>query len=233
MDTNKKVYIVEDVSVIRLMLEQCMIENGFDVVGSSPSAENAWNEINTTQVDLVLLDINLVGNKNGIWLGEKLNKELHIPFIYITANQDQNASEIILDTNPVGFIVKPINTIQLITTVKIALNLHAKTNKKQLLIQDGLKAINLTIDDIYFIQSDGNYLHIYLETTHFLIRSTMDAFIEKLDQDSFVRIHQRYVINTNKKFELIDDDVYMINRTLSVSAKYRKELKELKDKMNW
>jgi DNA-binding LytR/AlgR family response regulator len=230
MDTNKKVYIVEDVSVIRLMLEQCMVENGFDVVGSSPSAENAWNEINTLYVDLVLLDINLVGNKNGIWLGKKLNQELQIPFIYITANQDHHASEIILETNPVGFIVKPINSLQLITTVKIALNLHAKTNKKQLLIQDGLKAINLTIDDIYFIQSDGNYLHIYLETTHFLIRSTMDAFLEKLDQDSFVRIHQRYVINTNKKFELIDDEIFMINKTLSISLKYRNELK---DKMNW
>lgn len=230
MDTNKKVYIVEDVSVIRLMLEQCMIENGFDVVGSSPSAESAWDEINTMQVDLALLDINLVGEKNGIWLGKKLNQELQIPFIYITANQDQHASEIILETNPVGFIVKPINTLQLITTVKIALNLHAKTNKRQILIQDGLKAINLTIDDIYFIQSDGNYLHIYLETTHFLIRSTMDAFVEKLNQDSFVRIHQRFVINTNKQFELLDDEVYMINKTLNVSVKYRKELK---DKMNW
>jgi DNA-binding LytR/AlgR family response regulator len=229
MNTNKKIYIVEDVSIIRLMLEQCMIENGFDVVGSSPSAENAWDEINTIQVDLVLLDINLVGEKNGIWLGEKLNKELHIPFIYITANQDQHASEIILETNPVGFIVKPINTLQLITTVKIALNLHSKTSKKQLLIQDGLKAINLNIEDIYFIQSDGNYLHIYLETTHFLIRSTMDAFIEKLNQDSFVRIHQRFVINTNKQFELIDDEIFMINKTLNVSLKYRKELK---DKMN-
>jgi len=230
MNSNKKIYIVEDVSIIRLMLEQCMLENGFDVCGSSPNAENAWSEIKTMPVDLVLLDINLVGNKNGIWLGEKLNRELNIPFIYITANQDQHTSDLILETNPVGFIVKPINTLQLITTVKIALNLHAKTNKKQLLIQDGLKAINLTIDDIYFIQSDGNYLHIYLETTNFLIRSTMDAFMEKLTHDSFVRIHQRFVINTNKKFELIDDEVYIINKTLSVSAKYRKELK---DKMNW
>lgn len=169
MNSSKKIYIVEDVSIIRLMLEQCMIENGFDVCGSSPKAETAWDEIKTMPVDLVLLDINLVGNKNGIWLGEKLNKELNIPFIYITANQDQHASESILETNPVGFIVKPINTIQLITTVKIALHLNTSSAKKQLLIQDGLKAINLTVDDIYYIQSDGNYLHIYLETTHFLI----------------------------------------------------------------
>ncbi len=227
MDPRKKIYIVEDVSIIRLMLEQCMIENGFDVTGSSPSAEDAWDELQKQKVDLVLLDIQLIGDKNGIWLGKKLSTELQIPFIYITANQDQHSSAAILETNPMGFIVKPINTIQLITTAMIALNLNSPSHKKQILIQDGLKAINLTIDDIYYIQSDGNYLHIYLETTHFLIRQTMDAFLEKLTQASFVRIHQRYVINTNKKFVLTGDEIQIKDTSLSVSAKYRKELKQL------
>lgn len=221
----KKIYIVEDVTIIRLMLEQCMTENGFEVVGSSPSAEEAWNELQKQKVDLVLLDIKLVGEHSGIWLGKKLNQELQIPFIYITANQDQRTSENILETNPVGFIVKPINNMQLITTVKIALNLNAASHKKQILIQDGLKSINLTIDDIYYIQSDGNYLHIFLETTHFLIRHTMDAFLEKLSQASFVRIHQRYVLNTNKKFMLIGDEVIIKDTSLSVSVKYKKDLK--------
>ncbi len=226
MTLHKKIYIVEDVSIIRLMLEQCMTENGFDVMGSSPGAEQAWNELQKQKADLVLLDIHLIGEKNGIWLGKKLNQELQIPFIYITANQNQHSSEEILQTNPVGFIVKPINTLQLITTVKIALNLNAASHKKQILIQDGLKAINLTIDDIFYIQSDGNYLHIYMETTHFLIRHTMDAFLDKLSQASFIRIHQRYVINTNKKFELIGDFVHIKDNALSISAKYRKDLKQ-------
>lgn len=220
-----KVYIVEDVSIIRLMLEQSMIENGFEVVGSSPSAELAWDEIVSLKVDLVLLDIHLIGEKNGIWLGDKINKELQIPFIYITANQDQHSSAEILETNPVGFIVKPINNMQLITTARIALKLNVINQKKQVVIQDGLKSINLTIDDIYYIQSDGNYLHIYLETTHFLIRNTMDAFLEKLNQESFVRIHQRYTINSNKPFKFDNDNIIVKDSVLSVSAKYKKELK--------
>lgn len=226
MNKSKRVYIVEDVSIIRLMLEQVMSENGFDVVGSSPNAESAWEELLELRADLVLLDIQLIGNKNGIWLGKKLNQELKIPFIYITANQDHHSSEEILETNPVGFIVKPINNIQLITSAKIALNLNnVASQKKQILIQDGLKSINLVIDDIFYIQSDGNYLHIFLETTHFLIRNTMDAFLEKLPEDNFVRIHQRYVINTTKNFELKGDNVQIKDTVLSVSAKYRKDLK--------
>ncbi len=221
----KRIYIVEDISIIRLMLEECMIENGFDVCGSCPEAEKAWVEISKFKPDLVLLDIQLVGNKNGIWLGKKLNEELHIPFVYITANQDERMSTEILETSPVGFIVKPINTIQLILTVKIALNLNTTTQKKQVIIQDGLKAINLTIEDIYFMQSDGNYLNIYLETTHFLIRSTLDAFLIKLNQDSFVRIHQRYAINTHKEFKLEGDNIYIKNSILKISDKYKSEIK--------
>jgi DNA-binding LytR/AlgR family response regulator len=221
----KRIYIVEDISIIRLMLEECMIENGFDVCGSSPEAEKAWVEISKFKPDLVLLDIQLVGNKNGIWLGKKLNEELHVPFVYITANQDERMSTEILETSPVGFIVKPINTIQLILTVKIALNLNTTTQKKQVIIQDGLKAINLTIEDIYYIQSDGNYLDIYLETTHFLIRSTMDAFLTKLNQDSFVRIHQRYSINTHKEFKLEGDTIYIKDSILKISDKYKSEIK--------
>ena len=221
----KRIYIVEDISIIRLMLEECMIENGFEVCGSAPEAENALVEIGRLKPDLVLLDIQLVGNKNGVWLGNKLNQEQHIPFIYITANQDERMSTEILETNPVGFIVKPINTIQLILTVKIALNQNANTQKKQVIIQDGLKAINLTIEDIFYIQSDGNYLNIYLETTHFLIRSTLDAFLAKLNQDSFVRIHQRYAINTHKEFKLSGENIYIKDSILKISEKYKSEIK--------
>jgi DNA-binding LytR/AlgR family response regulator len=224
---NKKVYIVEDISIIRLMLEQTMIENDFEVVGSSATAEKAWKEINENKPDLVLLDINLVGEKSGIWLGQQIYEYLKIPFIYITAYQDHYTSEEILNTHPVGFIVKPINTIQLITTAKIALDIQIPSIKKQLLIQDGLKAFNLNLDDIYFIQSEGNYIHIFLEESHLLIRSTMESFIEKLPNGPFIRIHQRYVINKTKRLEYDNEQVYILGKALSVSSKYKKDLMEL------
>lgn len=220
-----KVYIVEDVSVIRMMLEQCMEENGFEVVGSSPSAEDAWEDINNIQIDLILLDIQLVGERNGIWLGGKIDQKLKIPFIYITANQDHKTSLAVMATNPVGFIIKPINIIQLITTAKIALNQNQNNSKKQLLIQDGLKSISLTIDDIYYFQSEGNYLHIYLENSHFLIRSTLDDFLDKLPKENFLRIHQRNAFNIEKRFVYTEDHINILNTSLSVSTKYKKELK--------
>lgn len=54
----------------------------------------------------------------------------------------------------------------------------------------------------------------------------MDAFIDKLAQSSFVRIHQRFVINTHKKFEIMEDYILIKGTELSISLKYKKELKE-------
>jgi DNA-binding LytR/AlgR family response regulator len=83
----------------------------------------------------------------------------------------------------------------------------------------------LDLEKRYYIQSDGNYLNIYLETTHFLIRSTLDAFLAKLNQDSFVRIHQRYAINTHKEFKLSGENIYIKDSILKISEKYKGEIK--------
>lgn len=226
MHQKNKVFIVEDVSFIRMMLEECLRENGYEVVGSSPSAEKAWDSICSSAVDLVLTDINLVGEKNGIWLGHNINTQLTIPHIFITAYQVQYTSNEVMETNPAGFIIKPINTIQLITTVKIALNQNTDKIKNHILVQDGLKAINLCMDDICYIQSEGNYLHIFLEDSHVLVRSTFSSFFERLDNTKFVRIHMRYAINLTKKYQLDTDYVYMNGKALSISSSYKKELKK-------
>lgn len=225
-----KVYIVEDISIVRLMLEECMKSNGFEVVGSSPSAELAWEEIQSLEIDLVLLDIQLIGQKTGIWLGQKINQNLQIPFIYITANENQKTAEEVLQTNPVGFIIKPINIIQLITTAKIALNVKTNNQQKQVIIQDGLKSINLSIDDIYFLQSEGNYLHIYMKNSHFLVRSSLEDLLEKLNDKKFIRIHQRFAFNLEKKFEYSNDRINILDRYLNVSTKYKGDLKLKLDK---
>ena len=99
---SKKFFIVEDVALNRMMLEMELKKNGFIVSGTAINAEEALKKIIRVLPDLVLLNINLIGERNGLWLGKELNKlEKQIPFIYITAYQDNYTSEEILETNPV------------------------------------------------------------------------------------------------------------------------------------
>lgn len=221
----KQIYVVEDTAVTRLMLITILEENGYTVIGSTSLAEIAWDEIQKLNPDLVLTDINLPGDKNGIWLGKQLNNQTTIPFIYITAYQDQHTSEEITNTSPMGFIVKPINSIQLITTINIALNLNRHATKNNVLIQDGQRTININTDEIDYLQSEGNYVHIYMENNHFLIRTTLTNLLEKLPKENFQRIHQRTAFNINKKFKFTKDTIEINGLSLSISDKFKEEIK--------
>ena len=62
-----KIYIVEDMTITRAALEDTILNNGFALAGSAATAEKAWQDIqDTVNPDLILLDINLAGEKDGI-----------------------------------------------------------------------------------------------------------------------------------------------------------------------
>lgn len=219
------IYIVEDLVMNRLMIETILKNNGFQIAGSNSKAENAWIEIQKTNPNLILLDINLAGEKDGLWLGEQIYNYLKTPVIYITAYEDKHTSDRILETHPMGFLVKPINPIQLLTTINIALNLNHTPSNNHIILQDGMRTINIQINDIIYLQSEGNYVHIYMENNHFLIRITLSQLLEKLPQNKFQRIHQRNAIHINKEFTIQKDIIEIKGIKLSISDKYKAELK--------
>ena len=124
----KNIYIVEDVAISRMSLETMLLENEYEVVGSAASAETAWKEIQSLPVDLILLDINLSGEKNGVWLAQQIRKNLNISIVYLTAFGDQQTLKEVLETKPNGYLMKPYQEPTLLTTIDIALLNFSKTH---------------------------------------------------------------------------------------------------------
>jgi len=224
MNTRNKIYVVEDIAITRLMIINTLEKNGYEIVGESNSAEKAWKEISKLSPNLVLLDINLYGEKDGLWLGKQIDQYLKIPFIYITAYQDQHTTNEILETHPIGFIVKPINAIQLITTINIALD-RKQDNKSQMIrIQDGKKVLNLDMDDILYLQSEGNYVHIYMENTRLMVRNSLNNLLENFPKDKYLRIHLRTAINPQKEFIFSNNELILRGVKLSISNSYKQSV---------
>ena len=98
------------------------LEKDYDVTINVITVEDAILKIGEIQPDLILLDINLRSDKDGITLGEYLLKKDSIPFIYITSNYDKTTLDRVKDTRPYGFIVKPFKSTDLLATVFLALN---------------------------------------------------------------------------------------------------------------
>src|ERR1700741_3529853 len=101
-----KVLIVEDELIVARDIRKTLERNGFKVAGVARTAEKALTLIEELNPSLALLDIFLKGNLTGIDLAEHLNKK-DIPFIYVSANYNQQVLEAAKSTDPYGFIVKP------------------------------------------------------------------------------------------------------------------------------
>lgn len=231
-----RVYIVEDVAISRMSLETMLLENQYQLSGSAAKAEIAWKEIQITPTDLVLLDINLAGEKNGIWLAQQIRTHLHLPIVYLTAYGDEQTLQEVLDTKPDAYLMKPYQEPALLATINIALNNfdekqkeveHIKTTEKEyLFIKESYTQVKLKIQDIHFIKSEGNYLDIYLAHKTHVIRKKLSDFLELLPQDSFLQCHRRYIINS-KRIEIFGKDYLQLHgKKIPVSPRYRNSLEK-------
>lgn len=234
MSNNTKVYVVEDNAFNRASLEAILENNDFDLVGSTASAEQAWMDLKNLEVSVVLIDINLAGAKDGLWLAQRIKKEFEFPIIYLTAFGDKETLEKVKSTNPEGYLMKPYNEPTLLATIDIALkskskNQEEETSENAIYIKDSYLKIKLNTSDIDYVQSDGNYIHIYVGEKNHLVRGKLTDFLKELPQTHFYQVHQRYVINLEKIDSLGNGYVFIKGNEIPVSRRFRNELN---DKLN-
>jgi AraC-like DNA-binding protein len=122
------VIIVEDNLIIAMDIRGILEEEGYHVVSNIVSVEQAIFIIEKSPPDLILIDINLKKEKDGINLGHYLLKKGGIPYVYITSCSDKFTLERVKETYPQGFVVKPFKRIDILTTVSLALNNFKQNN---------------------------------------------------------------------------------------------------------
>lgn len=116
------ILVVEDKFLIARSIKSILDKEGYHVISEIESVESAIEVIESQPVHLVLLDINLGKEKDGIALGQYLLAIAKIPFIYITSYADKITLDRASETRPQGFLVKPFKALDLTITVAIVLN---------------------------------------------------------------------------------------------------------------
>ena len=124
----KTILIVEDEFLIAKDIEDILIEEGYKVINYIATVEEAIELIENKNPDLVITDIRLKSEKDGVDLGRYLIEKDNIPFIYLTSHTDKLIMDRVKETRPYGFIVKPFKDLDVTTTVSIVLNnfIHRK-----------------------------------------------------------------------------------------------------------
>ncbi|MBE9092889.1 bifunctional diguanylate cyclase/phosphodiesterase [Tychonema sp. LEGE 07203] len=122
--SSKKILIVEDESIIAEDISDSLISLGYKITAIVYSGEEAIESAKEFRPDLVLMDVNLQGEIDGITAAEEIRSHFQIPVVYLTAYADENTLRRVNTTKPFGYIVKPFEEKNLHTTIQLALHRH-------------------------------------------------------------------------------------------------------------
>jgi DNA-binding NarL/FixJ family response regulator len=139
MGTRYRILIVEDEPLIAEDIAGYLEESGFGVAGMAGNAAEAISLIDTENPDAVLLDINLGDGPDGIYVANHIRTHSERPFVFLTSFADKTTLERAKLTIPAGYLLKPFNGADLMTSLEVAIFNHMNRsggNKLQLTIQD-------------------------------------------------------------------------------------------------
>jgi DNA-binding NarL/FixJ family response regulator len=124
------ILIIEDEPVIATDIEMTLTGDDYSVVGIAYSSTKALDMLHRFRPDLVLLDIAIKGDKDGIDIAAIINDRYKVPFIYITSFADKETLDRAKATLPSGYIVKPFKDRDIISAIEMAVYRHASLHNQ-------------------------------------------------------------------------------------------------------
>lgn len=218
-----KILVVEDEYITQKTICNYLIEIGYEVVGTSMNANDAVEILNTKNVDFAIFDINIKGEKNGIWLGNYISENFNIPHLYLTAYSDTETIKKALETQPLGYLVKPFQKHDLFTSIEIAILNFAKnqtSKEKHIIVKHNELYTKINFDSILFIEGDKNYLIINCENETYRYRSTITDF-ENLMPNYFIKTHKGFIVNSQKVKEFSTSLVLLNDFKIPISKTFK------------
>ena len=169
----KRIMVVDDEVIITTQLQEVLIAEGYDVIGMATTGEDAITMASERQPDLLLLDIKMTGEMDGIATAEVVQNELDIPVVFVSAFADEDILHRAKHLEPFGYVVKPVEPKQLKAAIEIAV--HKKEMERRLRESEEKyrNLVELSPDPVVIVQ-DGNYC---------LVNSTFKALFGYADAD--------------------------------------------------
>jgi len=126
----RRILIVEDEHIVAMGIKRMLKGLRYTVTGIASSGEEAISKAESTFPDIVLMDIMLKGDIDGIDAAKEIKEKFEIPVIYLTAYSESKILERAKRTEPFGYIIKPFDEKDLYSSVEVALHRHEKEKEK-------------------------------------------------------------------------------------------------------
>ena len=228
--------IVDDEPMAREILENHLKRiDSIHIVGSCKNAVEAFNLLNSENIDLIFLDINMP-EISGLSFAKSINKKIKI--IFTTAYREYALDG--FDLKAVDYLLKPISFERLFQSI------HKFKNESLSFRQDVTQDIPVANGDFFFVRSDrkmikinfseldyveslADYVKIHSNAKVVITRETISSIEAKLPKKDFLRVHRSFIVSINKIESFTNEFIEIQNKAIPISRSYKNDVKHRLD----
>jgi len=206
----EKILIVEDEMVVALDIRNILHDLGYRVRGIADSGKEAVEMVEEDTPDLVLMDVMLKGDLNGIQAAKMICSRFDIPVVYLTAFSDDPIVEKAKRSNPFGYLLKPFTTKELKITLEMALY-KSKTDRQIRAVLTRFRELAESITDVFFAL-DKDLCYVYWNKASEELtgipakeaqgKSILEVFPDTREQREIIKTY-REILDTQKSKDVI------------------------------
>ena len=238
--TNFSIAVVSKEPIISAALDNTLANLGYRITGQYSSGNEALNKLSRAIPDLVLLDVQLGGNLDGIETGNALRRFSTVPVIFLTGGTDSAAYDRARGVRPSAFLTKPFRDQDLVYAIDLALAGTGRAPQEEPVFPDGESAVllhdrlflkvkdrlsRIMLHDVLWVEADDYYCKVVTDEREYLVTKTLKKFSALLPPDTpFVRCHRSYLVNLQRITEIGDAYVVVGSRKVPVSRSKRAEV---------
>lgn len=224
-----KCIVIDDLPIaLKGMSRLIHTRDELHLVGLYESAEEALSVINSSDIDLVFLDISL-GGMSGMELAHILPSDIMV--IFTTAYSEYAVES--YDIDAIDYLVKPIDPAKFNRAVDKALACQRNRNAQKQLQQIALsdkdcinircerKYVRLKYDDILYVEGFGNTVIFHTDNEQISSRTTLQSIADSLPVTKFLRVNKSFIVNKSKITSFNNNDIFIGNTEISIGPKYR------------
>lgn len=226
-----RVYIIEDEAITALDIKRTLEKLNYEIVGIKDRGEDALKEFDKADPDVVLMDISLKGELDGIETARLMNIQKKVPIVYLTAHYDEDTIERSKTTNPYGFLLKPLNDRDLNSCIRMALFRFESENR----LRDVEAQLTVSKKNTEVLFDSIQSTAMIVNSEGIITSVNKRAAFEKFPASMFINSDIRKVFpgRTGNKFSLLIEDTLQNGNENSFEHIVKVEEKKFKYKTDF
>jgi two-component system, LytTR family, response regulator len=201
-----------------------------DLKATFTDAFEAIPYLQKNKIDLIFLDIKMP-DISGIEFVNILQK---VPMIIFTTAYSEYAVKG-FELDAVDYLMKPFSLARFTKACNKALEIKDLRNDETpnfIFLKTGYEEEKVLLDDILYIEAEGNYMVYILPYKKLLCRQNISESISQLPDYQFIRIHRSYIVALNKIQKISRQSVWVAGNEIAVGASYEEKLVEIREKLS-